>query len=61
MKYYLKVPQFCRIINIEYNFVVFYLCHPYGMMACPGATFLEHYDAAVILREYNIYTSVIAC
>jgi len=30
-------------------------------MACPDATFLEHYDAAVIPREYNLYTSVIAC
>jgi len=36
-------------------------CHSYGMMAYPGATFLELYDAVVILLEYNLYTSVVAC
>jgi len=37
------------------------LCHPHGMMACPGATFLQHYDSRVIPREYNLYALVIAC
>jgi len=32
MNYFLKVPQFSKLINIEYIFAVFYLCYPYGMM-----------------------------